>query len=81
MAAKKPRQCRAKPSKDNEEDRVSLQVLKSTNAWWRLIHMPIEIFSQQWVEPYSYPALLGEHIISNHLYYHNDNVWYRIIVI
>ena len=68
MAVNKLRQCRAKPSKENEEYRVLLQVFKSTNAWWRLIHVPIEIFSQQWVEPYSYPALSGEHIIANHLY-------------
>ena len=70
MAAKKPKQHRVKPSKDNEEDRVSMWVFKSTNAWWRHIHVPIKKFIQKWVDPYSQPALSGEHkIISNDLYH------------
>ena len=63
MAAKKPKKHRDKTSKENEEDRVSLWAIKFTNAWWRSIHMPIKIFSQQWVDSYSYTALSGEHII------------------
>ena len=63
MAAKEPKQRRPKPLKENEEDRVSLQVFKSTNAWWRLIHVPIKIFNQQWVNPYSSFTLSGETIL------------------
>ena len=70
MAAKKTNQCLAKPLKENEEDRVSLWAFKSTKAWWRLIHVPIKIFNQKWVDSYSQPALSGEHkIIANDLYH------------
>ena len=68
MVTKKPKQCRVKPSEDNEEDRVSMWVFKSTNAWWRLIHMLIEIFNQKWVDPYSQTCTVEwKHIIANHL--------------
>ena len=62
MATKKPKQHRAKPSMDNEEDRVSMRVFKLTNAWWRHIHVVFEIFNQKWADPYSQPAMSGEHI-------------------
>ena len=79
MAAKKPKQRRAKPSKENEEDRVSLQVFKSTNAWWRLIHMPIKILNQQRVDLYSSPACRVNTFIANDLYdNHDDNVCYKV---
>ena len=42
-------------------NRVSLWAYKLTNAWWKLIHVPIKIFNQQWVDLHSSPALSGEH--------------------
>ena len=59
-----------------------LQAFKLTIAWWRLLHVPTEIFGQQWVEPYSYPALSGETILLPIIYclITNDKVWYHIIV-
>ena len=82
MAAKEPKQRRTKPSKENEEDMVMLQAFKSTIAWWRLLHVPTEIFSQQWVEPYCYPVLSDETILLPIIYFFitNDKVWYHIIV-
>ena len=44
-----------KPSRENEERRVSFFSFKLTIAWWRLLHMPVKNFNQKWVDPHSQP--------------------------